>query len=96
MDDDQYLGYIRWSLGEGNNKPVLLQWFIVKERQRQGIGTMFLRYWAEKVAFSICDEFIIEGANEKTGRVLIKLGYAEPDGDDIKGIRCKFLPSMCI
>jgi len=44
MDNNHYLGYIRWSLDEKENVPIIRQWFIVKEQQRQGIGTMFLRH----------------------------------------------------
>ncbi len=95
MDDEQYVGYIRWSMGEERNDPVLHQIFIIKARQRQGIGTMLLCHWAENFAFPFVEKFGVESPNHKSFGALVKLGYAERDGErGMKGIRCYFVSGM--
>ncbi len=94
MDDKEYIGYLRWSVREGRNFPILRQWYIAKEYQRKGIGLMLLKHWAEKYALRLTLTFGVEAPNHKTLGALVKAGYAKNKGKHVIGIRCRFVPGM--
>jgi hypothetical protein len=81
MDSSQYIGFLRWSNDKG--EPVLRQIFIIKERQRQGIGTMLFQYWLNTYALPICNRFGIESPNSRTKGLLKKLGFVGKNGEYI-------------
>lgn len=64
MDNERFLGYMRWSEAKRKKDLILHQRFVTNERQRQGIGTMILRHWAEEVRVSLCRK-IRSGAAER-------------------------------
>jgi GNAT superfamily N-acetyltransferase len=76
IDNRQYLGYIRWSHGKERH-PALRQLFVVPERRREGIATALIRYWAETYAFPVGEKFGVENPNEKTIRILTRLGFGK-------------------
>lgn len=91
MDDSNHAGYLMWS---DDDVPTLRQWFVVPERQRQGIGSLLLRYWAEQFAFPKCSKFAVESPNESTWGALRKLGYIPKDPKEFRKYRCYFVDGM--
>lgn len=87
----KYLGFIVWS---ENKNAVLRQIFVIKDEQRRGYGTNFLKFWVENFADGVSDNFGVESANEKTQGLLLKLGYAKREDGFIKGIKCSFEQGM--
>jgi len=90
FDANGYFGYVMWT---HKTIPVLRQIFVVKERQRMGLGTQMIRYWAERFAFPHVEKFGVEDPNEKSMGVLLKLGYVRRGiAGTLIGVRLKFIP----
>jgi GNAT superfamily N-acetyltransferase len=96
LNDQQFLAYLLWSddRGEssGKREPVLRQLFVRKEFRREGIGTAMVQTWADQFAFPIDVDglFGVEDPNNDAQRILVKLGYAHPEGQTLVGDRCYF------
>ena len=78
LDDSGYIGYIMWT---DRTAPVLRQIFVVPQRRRRGIGALLTEYWAQRFVFPRHEFFGIEGPNEKSIGLLIKLGYLRREVD---------------
>ena len=50
--------------------------------------------WADRFAFPLTSLFGVESPNAHTQRILVRLGYAHIDGENIVGTRCYFVPGM--
>jgi GNAT superfamily N-acetyltransferase len=89
FDDSGYFGYVMWTF---RTLPVLRQIFVLPERQRSGIGTRMVSYWAERFAFPYAEQFGVEDPNEKSMGLLLKLGYFRMDGESIMPVRAFRIP----
>ncbi|MFQ6071332.1 MAG: GNAT family N-acetyltransferase [Methanosarcinales archaeon] len=84
----KHIGFIGWTEGEN---AILRQIFIVKDERLKGYGTKLLKFWVENFAIKINNKFGVESPNEKSQKLLVKLGYAKIEGEYIKGIKCFFV-----
>ena len=98
LNDEGYLGYLFWSdnrsRSSGKREPVLRQLFVRKEFRRQGVGTMMVEMWADRIAFPLAPKFGVESPNADTQGMLVRLGYAHIDGQNIVGTKCGFVQGM--
>lgn len=86
------VGYIYWNDFD-NNIRCFRQIFIRKKFRRKGFGTIL----TEKTVEIECGKekkFIVETPNEKSGGILLKLGYATENDNKLIGIRCSFAQSF--
>jgi len=88
----KYLGFIVWSVGDGN--AVLRQIFIAPDERRKGLAARLVSFWVEHYADKISDTFGIEAPNERALNLHVKLGHAIIEGDSVKGTKCFFVSSM--
>lgn len=85
-----YIGYIIWTPGKDNEKPILRQCLVLEEHRKKGYGTAILKYWHEYILKQ--SDFVVESANEITGHILVKLNYATSNSDgSIHGLKCTFI-----
>jgi GNAT superfamily N-acetyltransferase len=89
FDEQGYFGYVMWTF---KTMPVLRQIFVLKERQRKGLGSRMLRYWAERYAFPYVEQFGVEDPNEKSMELYLKLGYVRREGGKIVGVKLERVP----
>jgi GNAT superfamily N-acetyltransferase len=97
LNDQQYLGYLFWSENRGRlgkREPVLRQLFVRKEFRRQGIGTAMVQTWADRFAFPRASLFGVESPNTHSQSILVRLGYAHIEGENIVGTKCRFVNSV--
>ena len=50
LDDRGYLDYVMWT---ARSMPVLVASFVLRNRQRAGLGGQMVRYWAERLRFHL-------------------------------------------
>ena len=89
LDDRGYFGYVMWT---ARSMPVLWQAFVLKNRQRAGLGGQMVRYWAERFAFPSVKQFGVEDPNEKGFGLLLKLGYVRIEGEETVWVKCRRVP----
>lgn len=83
-----YMGIVVWTEKES---AVLRQVYVSPFFRGSGIGTRMLKFWVEQYADKINSQFGVESPNESSQRVLLKLGYAEIDGEYLVGQKCFFV-----
>jgi len=89
---EKYIGYIFWHWkkfkGESSVKPVLNQIFVVEDERRKGYGTKMIKTWVENIIEG--RSFVVEEPGIEALKILVKLGYAEVNGEKVIGKKCSF------
>jgi len=91
FSEDKIKGYVEWSIQ--NSKALMNQIYILKEERNKGYGTKLTKFWIDEIAKKINDTFIVESPNDKSAKILEKLGHAKRKGNQIIGIDCT---SVCL
>jgi GNAT superfamily N-acetyltransferase len=85
LSNVEYLGYLSWDRDE-DSVPVVRQLYVVPARRRRGNASLLLRFFDSRVALKTPvggHRFLVDSPNEKTVKLLGKLGFL--DG------RCAFI-----
>lgn len=85
------IGYAAWNLDE-DGTPTLRQIYIVPEERRKGYGAHLLL--ESKRLFNDPPTFYVESPNYATCCMLVKLGFAERDGDLFTGKNIHFVTGL--
>ena len=89
-DQVAYIGFLVWT---EEKAVVLRQIFVKPQHRRRGYASDVLRFWERRRVEPLRSSFGVESPNDRTLRLLVKLGYARMDGEHVIGVRCFFLPS---
>ncbi len=85
-----YIGFLVWTEG---GPLALRQIFVRPEDRRKGYASDALRFWVEHYAEPLGRRFGVESPNDRTLRLLVKLGYARTKGKEVISVKCFFMPS---
>lgn len=95
---DKPVGYLAYTKDDRlESLPVIRQLFVVKEERRKGHATRLVKYFLMnecKKADKDGNLFVIELPNDKSLRLLQKLGYVKTDKNGIQFINCYEIQCM--
>jgi len=87
----KYLGFLVWT---EDKAAVLRQLFVIKNERRKGHASKMVLLWIEDYAKRLGDQFGIEGPNEASLKLHIKMGHIKIKGSDAIGVKCYFAPTF--
>jgi hypothetical protein len=85
----KYIGFVIWTESE---TAVMRQLFVVRDERRNGYASKLFTFWAQHYAKRLNADFGIEGPNEASTNLLLKLGHVRIEGSDLVGVDCHFAP----
>lgn len=84
---NKYIGFLVWSEAQ---KATLRQIYVMEDIRKKGYGTKILKFWVENISDKINEKFVVESPNKISDKMLINLGYARIEGNDLMGVKCLF------
>jgi len=89
---DEAVGYAAWNLHE-DGTPTLRQLYIKPEERRKGYGAHLLLE-SKRLFSNDAPTFYVESPNYATCCMLVKLGFAERDGNTVRGKNIYFVQGL--
>jgi hypothetical protein len=71
---------------------VMRQLFVVRDERRKGYASKLFTFWVQRYAKRLNAQFGIEGPNEASTNLLLKLGHVRIEGPRLIGVDCHFAP----
>ncbi|MHA1962410.1 MAG: GNAT family N-acetyltransferase, partial [Candidatus Thorarchaeota archaeon] len=87
VDSGRIVGYSQWNDDFG--KRIFRQVFVMSDSRQKGFGSALAR-----IEGGLPGQFLVESPNDSGLNLLIRLGYAKKEKEDVIGVKCGFIQGM--